>query len=376
MHIIALENQPSSQRGGQELSLFDVCRGLAARGHQVSLLYRSPGDLLTQYQQFCQQTVPVRQYRLEMKQPLQSSWQLASDIRQVSVGPDSVVYANQYHDSFLGLLLAGWHRLPLVCHLRLPPPPALGWQWRWGMASARRLIAVSQQTRQAWIECGMRPERIACVYNGIDPQRFSPAPAGWVEARSRFSLPADRSLITYVGRLDRPKGVETLIRGFGLALEAGLAGHLAIAGKPHNQRPTYLDELKGLVQALALGEQVSFLGHVAAPEQLYQASDLLVLPSEWPEPFGRTLIEAMACGTPALGSRTGGIPEVLSGPLAAGLFEPANAAALAQRLVQFGRWREQDPGLGQRCREQAIARFDLSQTLSGVEQALLAALRA
>lgn len=67
---------------------------------------------------------------------------------------------------------------------------------------------------------------------------------------------------------------------------------------------------------------------------------------------------------------------MLSGPLAAGLFEPANAAALGQRLLQFGRWREEDPGLGQRCQQQAIARFDLSQTLSGVEQTLQAALRA
>ncbi|HEY9738500.1 MAG TPA: glycosyltransferase family 4 protein [Trichocoleus sp.] len=373
MHVIALENEPSTRRGGQEISLRDVCRGLTQRGHTVTLLYRSPGNLLDEYRSFCQQVMPLRQYRVEMKQPLTSSWQLIDDLRRVPAPPNSLVYSNQYHDSFSGMVLARLKGLPFVCHLRLPPPPALGWQWNLGMRSTRRLIAVSQQTKGEWIKRGFAANRIDVVYNGVSPERFTPA-TNRQEARSQLSLPADIPLISYVSRLDRDKGLETLIRAFDQAMQQGLTAHLAIAGKPHNQRPEYLDTLKSLVHSLSLANHITFLGHVSQPQQVYQASDLMVLPSEWPEPFARSLLEAMACGIPVLGSRMGGIPELLSGPFSRHLFEAGSVEELASKLQQFIHWREQEPDLGQRCRDHIAQNFNLTKTVDGVEAALLKAL--
>ncbi|MBD2256762.1 glycosyltransferase family 4 protein [Pseudanabaena sp. FACHB-2040] len=367
MHIIVLENEPSTQRGGQELSLLDVCRGLAQRGHRLTLLYRSPGDLLAEYQTFCHSAMLLRQYRIEMRQPLTSSWQLVNDLRRVAVEPPGLVYSNQYHDSFAGLVLSQLKGVPFVCHLRLPPPPALGWQWSLGMKRARRLIAVSQQTREEWVKRGFAAEQIDVVYNGIDSERFMPA-GEVAEMRSHLNLPPDKPLVCYVGRLDPTKGLETLLRA---VQRIAPTVHLAIAGK--SRRPDYLTVLKTLVRDLGLEQQVTFLGHVSQPQQVYGASDLMVLPSEWPEPFGRSLIEAMACGIPVIGSRIGGIPEVLTGPLAENLVEAGNAAALAQRIQQLAQWRHHDPGLGQRCRDYAVSQFSLVRTLDGVESSLVKA---
>ncbi|MBD0337409.1 MAG: glycosyltransferase family 4 protein, partial [Cyanobacteria bacterium Co-bin13] len=300
MHIVVLENEPSTQRGGQELSLLDVCRGLAQRGHRLTLLYRSPGDLLAEYETFCHSVMQLRQYRIEMRQPLTSTWQLISDLRQVAVEPPGLIYSNQYHDSFAGLVLSRLKGVPFVCHLRLPPPPALGWQWSLGMKSARRLIAVSQQTKEEWVSRGFAPDRIDVVYNGIDPERFAPIKNA-AGMRSHLNLPPDKPLVCYVGRLDPTKGLETLLKA--IQLTDGTV-HLAIAGKP--RRPDYLNALKKQVKELGLEQQVTFLGHVSQPQQVYGASDLMVLPSQWPEPFGRSLIEAMTCGIPAIGSRIGG----------------------------------------------------------------------
>lgn len=373
MHVVVLENEPSSRRGGQELSLLDVCRGLHQRGHTVTLLYRQPGDLLTQYQTFCQEIRPLRQYRIEMAQPLTASWQLLDDLRQIPIPGQSLVYSNQYHESFAAMVLARLRGIPFVCHLRLPPPPALGWQWGLGMKSTRRIIAVSQQTKEQWVQRGFAADRMDVVYNGVSPQRFLPA-ENVAAMRSQLHLPPNRPLVSYVGRLDKAKGLETLLKAFQRVCQRGLVAHLVIAGKPHLQKPEYQDQLKRLVGQLALESHVTFLGHVSQPQQVYQASDVMVLPSEWPEPFARSLIEAMACGIPVIGSRMGGIPEFMSGPFANGLFEAGDVEALADRIEQVVGWRDQDPDLGRRCREHVIQNFNLTQTLDGVETSLLKAL--
>ena len=62
MRVLVLENEPSSRRGGQELSLLDVCRGLAARGHAIELLYTIDGDLLDEYRGFCRRVDRVTAY--------------------------------------------------------------------------------------------------------------------------------------------------------------------------------------------------------------------------------------------------------------------------------------------------------------------------
>ena len=113
MHIIVLENQPTAARGGQHLSLLDVCWGLSQRGHTISLLYEQAGDLQEQYQQFCLQTLLVKGYTIHNKTdiyPLIAEvWRLKW---QIPDSKDSVVYINQYHDSLFGSALALAKQIP------------------------------------------------------------------------------------------------------------------------------------------------------------------------------------------------------------------------------------------------------------------------
>ncbi|ASC70341.1 Glycosyltransferase family 1 [Halomicronema hongdechloris C2206] len=375
MHLIVLENEPSTRRGGQELSLFDVCQALVKRGHTLTLLYRQPGNLLAAYQDICQQMLSVEHYRLDMKRPLASGRQLLQDLRRIAIEPNSLIYCNQYHDSFFAWLLARLRRRPLVCHVRLPPPPNLGWQWSLGMRGAHRQIAVSQYTKSEWVAIGYNATRIDVVHNGIDIQRFTAAATldDAYALRSQLISPAFNTseyyLISYVGRLDRGKGIETLLHGFALAQQQYPQLHLAIAGKPHNDPSSYLQELKRLATNWRIDDSVTFLGHVDDPSQVYRASDLVVVPSEWPEPFGRTIIEAMACGVPVVASRVGGIPEILTKEFQQRLVSPGNAAQLAAAISDNLTWRITDPDLAQRCRQHIVAHFSLSRTIDGIEQA-------
>ncbi|MEL6881408.1 MAG: glycosyltransferase family 4 protein [Cyanobacteria bacterium J06607_10] len=387
MNITVLENQPSSRRGGQELSLFDVCRGLAKKGHSITLLYTATGNLLDQYATFCSDLIKVDNYRFNAKRPLQSLSTLLPDLWTTALKKADVVYSNQYHDSFFGCTLSRLKQIPFVCHLRLPPPSPLGWQWKIGMKGASRLIAVSNHTKQEWCQLGYSADAIDVVYNGINETIFSPA-SSVAAARQQLGLPADRYVVSYVGRLDRHKGIETLIQGFAqLNQPQANQPHanqpqanqpqacLAIAGKPHNDNASYLAELQSLAAHLNVAEKVVFLGHVDRPVQVYQSSDLVVLPSEWPEPFGRTIIEAMSSGVPVLASRVGGIPEILTDSFSHGLFESANPHSIAEKLHQHLPWREQNPTLGRQCREHVLDKFTLDAALANVERSLLKAVQ-
>jgi len=79
----------------------------------------------------------------------------------------------------------------------------------------------------------------------------------------------------------------------------------------------YQNSLEQLSKNLGIQECVKFLGHVTNTTSVYQISEVSVLPV-WSEPFGRTIIESMACGTP-VASKTGGIPEILTGEFQNGL---------------------------------------------------------
>lgn len=375
MNIVVLENQPSSRRGGQELSLFDVCQELAAKGHSITLLYTSTGNLLEQYATFCDRLIQVSHYRFDAKRPLRSLGALLSDLRKTYAVKADVVYSNQYHDSFFGYLLACLKRVPFVCHLRLPPPDKLGWQWNLGMQGAKQLISVSAHTKQAWSQVGFSPEIIDVVHNGIDETKFLPTET-LLLPRQQLNLPKTGFIVSYVGRLDRHKGTETLIKGFAELRKTNPSVHLAIAGKTHNDNAAYLTELQSLTAHLNVKDAVTFLGHVDSPAQVYQASDLVVLPSEWPEPFGRTVIESLSCGVPVVASRVGGIPEILTDQLSQGLFESANPQSLAQRLQQHILWREHTPRLGEECRRHVVDHFALHSALKKIETTLLKAVSA
>jgi glycosyltransferase involved in cell wall biosynthesis len=371
MHLIVLENEPSSRRGGQELSLFDLCRGLYQRGHQITLLYRQPGNLLPEYQQFCQSTIAVKQYKFNPRRPHQLLFNFYQATRSIAAtaqdGSESLVYSNQYQESLFGASLARYRRIPFVCHLRLPPPKTLGIQARLGLRGADRLITISQQTRKEWTAAGFPAQKIDVVYNGIDVEKFQicPEPAA---LRQQWHLSEQDRVISYVGRLDKVKGIETLLKAIALLVPTHPRLVLLVAGKPLIQQPQYQDALQQLAQQLNLAQHVRFLGHVDRPAEIYQISNLVVLPSLWAEPFGRTLLEAMACGVPVVASRMGGIPEVLTGFTQA-LFEPGNTEALAAKLRDGLDW-PTEPDLRQRCRQYVLDQFPLERTVQGVEQVL------
>ena len=221
-----------------------------------------------------------------------------------------------------------------------------------------------------WVKSGFNEEKIDIVHGGTNPEIFKPT-SDFSLIRKEWNIPESTKIISYVGRLDKEKGLETLIKAFALLKKSNLDAKLLIAGKPLSQGEEYKQSLEQLAIDLGIEQDVDFLGHVANTTSVYQVSDVAVLPSLWSEPFGRTNIESMACGTPVVASRTGGITEILTEEFQNGLFEPGNQQELADTLDSIVYWRDKDPTLGKRCRDHILSNFTLDTMVDGIEKVLL-----
>jgi starch synthase len=230
------------------------------------------------------------------------------------------------------------------------------WCERVAATSAAAVVAVSEGMRAdimtAYPE--ILPERIRVIRNGIDTTEYQPDPDTGV--LDRYGIDPARPYVIFVGRITRQKGLPVLLRAaFGLVPEAQL---VLAAGQADT--PEQLAEVTELVDGL----RASRSGVVWIPEmlpkqeviQLLTHATVFACPSVY-EPLGIVNLEAMACGTAVVGSRTGGIPEVVADGETGLLVPPDDPEALAAALNALLRDRDRAQAMGQAGRKRAVAEF-------------------
>jgi len=232
------------------------------------------------------------------------------------------------------------------------------------LLDADAFVAMSRLITDEFQVAGVPPERIACIPHGVDCSRFAPASAeGRATLRSRLGIPSSAIVVTYTGRLLRGKGLENLIEAFGGVTAREPELRLLLVGSGAGQALSIEDELWNRVQAAGLGPRVTFTGRVAHVEDYLRASDIFVFPSEF-EALGLSLVEASACGLPCIGTRTGGIVDVIEDDASGLLVPPGDPDALAEALAALVADPERRRALGAKARAVALARFDEEEALT------------
>src|SRR5205823_11894627 len=188
------------------------------------------------------------------------------------------------------------------------------------------VIAVSEDLRSKVIELGIPGEKVHVVSRGLNTQLFFPGDR--LLARRRLGISQDGRAILWVGRMVPVKGLDVLLAACAELRDRGEAFHLYLAGD--GPLRTFLETD---VRRRGLGEMVSFLG--ARPQDelpdWYRAADVTVLPSR-SEGVPNVLRESLACGTPFVASRVGGIPELAASGPANRLVPAGDAASLAKAI--------------------------------------------
>jgi D-inositol-3-phosphate glycosyltransferase len=172
---------------------------------------------------------------------------------------------------------------------------------------ADRIVCASQHEKHLLARLyDADPERVAVVPCGVDVDLFRPQDKEAARRALGLRLVGDERIILFVGRIEPLKGIDILI---GAAAQLGEESdfHVLIVGGDRRSRQQ-VSHLQELASDLGIGERVCFLGAVDH-EQLplyYNAADVCVVPSYY-ESFGLVALEAMACGTPVVASRVGGL---------------------------------------------------------------------
>ena len=226
------------------------------------------------------------------------------------------------------------------------------------LSQASLVVANSQNTRSILVDRWLLPtERVAVLNPGVDTSLFHPVSRS-IEIRQRLGW-ADRPVILTVGRLQKRKGHDLLIRALPDLLAALPNVLYAIAGSGEE-----LEALRRLVDDKGLSEHVQFLTSLDDQElaECYQQCDLFVLPNRDLdgdiEGFGMVLLEAQSCGKPVIAGSTGGTAETMSTPETGLTVDVENRPELVQAMTDLLIDPDRSLAMGSRARLWIEDRFD------------------
>jgi glycosyltransferase involved in cell wall biosynthesis len=244
--------------------------------------------------------------------------------------------------------------------------------YQWINARARRIICVSQAVCDAVI-AREKPDPSKCLVipNGVRiPDETKETGHGTAQAWALpFAQPAPpRRMVACIARLCPEKGVDILLHAAAECVQSGLDICVAIAG----QGPLRAD-LERLIVSLGLGGRVHLAGFIHNIPDLLNAADMFVLPA-LNEPFGISLVEAMAASLPVVASASGGPLEIIEPGISGLLTPPGDSAALAAAMRDILCSPEKAHALALGARQRA-ALFDERRTTRRVEQVYREALQ-
>lgn len=190
---------------------------------------------------------------------------------------------------------------------------------RLALKKASHIIALSEDLKTGTKKFGIPDEKITVIPNGVNISQF---PMGMDEPRE--------AQIIFVGSLIERKGVNFLIEAMSIIHKECPEAKLLLVGEGKDR-----EEYERMVSELDLGNSITFLGTQSQERvsELLRQSQLFVLPSI-EEGQGVVLVEALASGTPCVGSRVGGIPDVISADVGA-LVVAGDVKALASAILQY-----------------------------------------
>jgi D-inositol-3-phosphate glycosyltransferase len=221
------------------------------------------------------------------------------------------------------------------------------------MAGSDRIVALTSVDRQQMMRHYGRVAPIVVIPGGVDLEHFRRTPR--LAARAALGLDGHRKIILFVGRIQRLKGLDVLFRAFERLgdVEAQL---LVIGGQPGTTLETReISRLQHLATRLGIAERTRFVG--AVPHETlplyYSAADVTAMPSSY-ESFGLVAVESLACGTPVVATRVGGLTSIVRDGETGLLVPWRDADLFAERLRTLLRDRRLRAKLARNARESVL----------------------
>ncbi len=264
-----------------------------------------------------------------------------------------------------GSIAASLTGVPHVWHIReiVENPAALSHFMAWQVVTfSSRIIAISTAVADHIAELHPRgADKISVIPNAVDTERFSPSVDG-AAVRREWQVTPDEMLVGVAGRVHPWKGQDVLIEAMPLVLRRAPKVRFAIVGDVTPDRLALRESLVRRAEELGVADRLIWAGYRRDVPQVMAALDVLVVPSTSPEPFGRTILEAMASGTPVIATAHGGPLDIIEDGKTGLLVPPRDPAALAVAIIQMAEepeWRKRmgEAGLAEVMEKYTVEKY-------------------
>lgn len=325
-----LQVLPELNAGGVERGTLELATWLVAQGHEA-VVVSSGGRLVAELEEGGARhlTMPVH------RKSVSSLMQVRPLRRLLEVEKPDIVHYRSRVPGWITWL--AWKRIDPATRPRLVST-VHGFnsvnRYSAVMLRGERVICVSQATREFVGQNYPKTpaEKLRVIPRGIAPQQYHAGwqpPAEWL-AQWRRDQPqlSGKTVLLLPGRITRLKGHGDFLHLIAALKTAGVPVHGLIVGGAHEKKQAYAEEVRADVQEMGLHADITFTGHRSDLREIMAVSDIVFGLTQQPESFGRTMLEALALGKPAIGYDCGGVGEILAALYPQGRVPLMNAAAL------------------------------------------------
>lgn len=343
--------------GGSGVVATELGLELAARGHDIHFIsYAVPVRMTEASERIHFHEVEVMNYPLFDHPPYTLA--LASMMHNVAVAEKldllHVHYAIPHSVSaYLARAMQAGGKLPFVTTLHGTDITLVGQDrsylpiTRFSIEQSDAVTAISEYLRQVTLTEFEIRRPVDLIPNFVNCDVFFPAEDG--SRREEFA-PEEEKILIHLSNFRPVKRVPDVVEIFALVREKLPAKLLMIGDGPDRATAEWLVRRKGL------SRDVHFLGKQSMVHTLLNSGDVLLLPSQL-ESFGLAALEGMACGVPAVASRVGGIPEVVTDGVEGYLAEVGDVKTMAERALSILTSPERREQMGRAARDRALSQF-------------------
>ncbi|MGM0442131.1 MAG: glycosyltransferase family 4 protein [Elusimicrobiota bacterium] len=226
-----------------------------------------------------------------------------------------------------------------------------------------RAIAVSEAIKTRYVdEIGFKPDNIKIVYNSAESQKSYSS----LDLRKQYGIKEKKFLAGCAGRIATRKGYENAIKAVSEISEKDDI-FLLIAGEEQKSEDNYKNKLQKLVVEKDMNDRIFFTGYIDNIELFMKELDVFIMPTLRNESFGRTVLEAMLCGIPVIGTDVGGIPEIIEDGKNGFIVESGNFRQIAEKLKYLMENKNILEKMAKYAEKSSSEKFSVNNYITGVE---------
>ena len=393
--------KPTETVGGSIISLYELVRGLDRRTYEPVVLLYGPSRYREKFEALGIQVIVLNeQAPAEPPAPAgpasrdiartlgryssflaegynaakqlyllaRTDWPLARRVARIIASQDiDLVHHNTTlpgnRATVLAARLAG---VPQVCHIRLLKD--FSFIELYISRFVDQFIYNSTAVERLYRQRGIPAAKGQVIYNPIDTENFN-NPAGLAGLRIELGLGEQDRLVSNVGRLDWWKGQDYFLEAMARVVEVEPRARALLVGdfNPSPRNQAYLQRLQQLVADLKLADRVIFAGFRSDIPRIMAASEVVVLSSSEPEPFGRVVVEAMMAGRPVVATAAGGVLDIIEDRLTGLLVPLKDVPLMAAAIQELLQQPQAAVTMGQRAQQSARLRFSVERHVTAVQ---------